>query len=157
MTMFRAAVVVACVATVTAGCGDGGGSPGATSAEQGGTGGEGAQGAGSASSTGAGAEGPGGALEQCLSNGGAITQVEAIDNNVAVMHGGITGIATSAAGQIAVASTDGALKWWTVRGEAEGTSTTVYGSAQDEGSAIVRAVSYGADDWLVAGEEEGLV
>lgn len=92
------------------------------------------------------------ALRTCLDEGGALVEQRAIDNQVLVAHGAVVAMAVSSRGQISVASTDGSLKFWSPFGP--GAS---YDTAFDEGTAIVRALVYGDDDYLVAGDDEGLV
>lgn len=93
------------------------------------------------------------ALRTCLEGGGSLVERRAIDNQVLVAHGAIVAMAVSRRGQISVASTDGSLKFWSPFGP--GAS---YDTAFDEGTAVVRALVYGADGtYLVAGDDDGLV
>src|SRR5262245_55355047 len=57
---------------------------------------------------------PASGLGPCVAAGGTLSAVDVINNNVVTDHGEIVTIALSSGGEIGVASTDGALKIWTV-------------------------------------------
>jgi WD40 repeat protein len=99
-------------------------------------------------------------LDRCLADGGALAEVARIDNNVVVAHGEITAVAFSSAGQMALASTDGAIKLWSILGEAEGTLAPEvgYDAAFGEGNPPIGGLAYAPDgDWIASGRQSGLV
>lgn len=99
-------------------------------------------------------------LDGCLERGGVLADVDLIDNNVVTAHGDVTTVALSGLGQIAIASSDGAIKLWTVEavpsGELGTDNDIGYDTAFDAGSPIVRALSYSEDGRsLAAGDDAG--
>jgi WD40 repeat protein len=92
-------------------------------------------------------------LDGCLAGGGALTEVSVVDNNVLVAHGELTAMAFATTGQMAFASTDGAIKLWSFRGDAEGAiePEVGYDTAFGEGATPIAALAYAPDaSWLAA-------
>lgn len=95
----------------------------------------------------------------CLARGGALEVLRTLDNNVVTDHGGLVTLDWGTSGQIAVASTDGAIKLWTVEGTSSGglrAGAPVYDAAFGAGSPVVGALAY-APGALWAGDETGRV
>ncbi len=92
-----------------------------------------------------------GAIARC-SVGGSLQETEVINNNIVIAHGEIVDIAVSSNRQVAVASSDGAIKLWTI---GDGSGTTLGGSRYDGafgiGNPIASALAYRADGIAVAG------
>src|SRR5688572_13030425 len=99
-------------------------------------------------------------LDLCIAEGGALSPVTEIDNNVLVAHGEITAMAFAATGQMALASTDGAIKLWSLREQAEGTidPEVGYDAAFGSDNPPIRALAYSPDgSWIASGRESGEV
>lgn len=97
-------------------------------------------------------------LGRCLALGGALSEVDSFDNNIAMDHGGITNLALSESGQVAIASTDGAIKLWTVAGEPGASPNVGYDSAFGAGGPVIEALTYvPGTPYLVAGSALGVV
>lgn len=95
----------------------------------------------------------------CLRSGGALEVMRVIDNNVVTDHGQLRTLDWAPNGQVAVSSTDGAIKLWTVDGDAAGglrPGEPGYDAAFGEGTAMVTALAY-APGALWAGDETGRV
>ena len=103
----------------------------------------------------------GGALDDCLDLGGDLEEVSVIDNNVVIAHGEIRSFALSSAGQIAVGSTDGAIKLWSILDPNDPTTTgngVGYDASFGEGTPVFGALAYTADgSWIAGGSEVGEV
>lgn len=56
------------------------------------------------------------AFEECLAGGGALVDVQTVDNNDTTAHGDVITIAVGADRTIAVAAMDGSVKFWTLEG-----------------------------------------
>jgi len=98
-------------------------------------------------------------VAKCFDNGDSLAEANLINNNVAVEHGEITDIIIGSTGQIAVASTDGAIKLWSTR---DGSGSTLgvanYDTAFGSGNPIVRALAYSVDGTrIVSVSDAGVV
>jgi len=99
-------------------------------------------------------------LDGCFAGGGALSETATIDNNVVVAHGQIRAMAFSATGQMALASTDGAIKLWSIHGDAQGTLAPEvgYDAAFGEGNPPIGALAYAPDgSWIASGRENAVV
>lgn len=99
-------------------------------------------------------------LDACLAGGGQLVPVTEIDNNVLVAHGEITAMSFAASGQIALASTDGAIKLWSIRDRTAGTIAPDldYDAAFGEENPPIGALAYGPDaGWIASGRDSGEV
>lgn len=100
------------------------------------------------------------ALDLCLAGGGDLGAITEIDNNVLTEHGEIVAMDFAPTGQMALASTDGAIKLWSIR---DATELTIapdldYDAAFGENSAPVRSLAYRPDgSWIAAGRMSGEV
>lgn len=101
------------------------------------------------------------ALDDCLGEGGTLGEISDIDNNVVVAHGDIRSLALSSGGQIAVGSTDGAIKLWSILDPDDPLTTSNgvgYDAAFGEGTPVFEALGYAPDGaWIVGGNEVGEV
>lgn len=99
-------------------------------------------------------------LDVCLGGGGALAETTRVDNNVLTAHGDVTAVAFAASGQMALGSTDGAIKLWSIRAEAQGTIAPDldYDAAFGEDAPPARALAYGPGAaWIASGRDGGVV
>lgn len=97
------------------------------------------------------------ALDECLEAGGALVEVDAVDNNDVSDHGALVALAVSADGRLAAAGEDGTIKFWSVDDgflSSVAASALIYG-AELEGSEVADLAFDGAP--VVAGDMRGVV